>query len=73
MKISKTEKDENAKTRYTVVRCVGLSHPAFPSTRTRLLLYGTLYVLIIVKDIIRFSEMRIFKLLDMIILARRLN
>ncbi|MBM2851614.1 MAG: hypothetical protein HW420_161 [Candidatus Nitrosotenuis sp.] len=73
MKISEIEKDENAKTRHTVVRCVGLSHPAFPSTRTRLLLYGITYTLIIVKGMVRFSEMGIFRLLAMIILARCLN
>ncbi len=60
MKISKIEKDENAKTYHTAVLYVGLSHPAFPSTRTRLLLYKTAYALIVVKGIIRFSKMKIF-------------
>lgn len=49
MRITEIEKDENAKTCHTVVHYVGLSHPAFLSTGTRLLLYGTTYVLIIVK------------------------
>jgi hypothetical protein len=48
MKISKIEKDENAKT-YHIVLYVGLSHPVFPSTRTRLLLYGMTHALIVVK------------------------
>jgi len=73
MKISKIEKDKNTKTHYTAVRCIGVITPLFSSTCTRSLLYASIDALIIVKDAIRFPRMRIFKLLSVIILARRLN
>ncbi|WP_179368798.1 hypothetical protein [Candidatus Nitrosotenuis sp. DW1] len=60
MKISEIEKDENATTYHTAVLYIGLSHPAFPSICTKLLLCKTIYTLIVVKGRIRFSKMRIF-------------